>query len=172
MLKPLLASSSFFLLLAACNNAGVKKQEGEAKTKDSAGHEMHHMPVDNSSVPAVPAVPDGARVFFKNLKDGQEISLPFTIVMGADHIKVDTANGPVTAGSGHHHLLINSGDSVMAGNVIAKDSLHIHFGKGQTEYELKGFPPGKYKLALQMGDALHRSYGGKLSAAISVEVKK
>jgi hypothetical protein len=171
MLKPLLVSSCFFLLLAACNNAGEKKENGAVKKMDSAGHDMHHMPVENSSVPALPSVPDGARVFFKNLKDGQEISLPFTIDMGADLIKVDTANGPVTAGSGHHHLLINSGDSVMAGNIIAKDSLHVHFGKGQTEYELKGFPPGKYKLALQMGDALHRSYGGRLSAAITVEIK-
>jgi len=92
--------------------------------------------------------------------------------MGTEVMKVDTANGPVTAGSGHHHLLINSGDSVTTGTVIPKDSLHVHFGKGQAEYELKGLAPGKYKLALQMGDALHRSYGARMSAAINVEVKK
>jgi hypothetical protein len=83
---------------------------------------------------------------------------------------VDTAN-LVVAGSGHHHLFINAEDSLATGETIPKDSAHVHFGKGQTEYELS-LPPGKYKLTLQLADGLHRSYGSKLAAHITVNVKK
>jgi len=85
-------------------------------------------------------------------------------------IKVDTA-GPVIAGIGHHHLLIDAEDSLTAGTMVPKDSTHLHFGKGQTETEIK-LAPGKHKLALQFADGLHRSYGGKLSTVITVNVKK
>jgi hypothetical protein len=83
---------------------------------------------------------------------------------------VDTA-GPVVTGSGHHHLFIDAEDSLAAGTVVPADSIHIHFGKGQTEYALT-LLPGKHKLTLQMADGLHRSYGGKLAATITVNVKK
>jgi len=128
----------------------------------------HQMPA-NGTVPELPAVPEGAKVFFKNLKEGQKISSPFKLEMGAEGIKVDTA-GPVVPGIAHHHLFIDAEDSLAAGTIVPKDSTHIHFGKAQTEYELK-LTPGKHKLTLQMADGLHRSYGGKLAATVNVEVK-
>jgi hypothetical protein len=51
------------------------------------------------------------------------------------------------------------------------DSVHIHFGRGQTEKELS-LPAGKHKLTLQFADGLHRSYGSKLASTITVTVKK
>lgn len=164
------------IAFTACNNSGGKEESKENKT-DTSMNKMgddtsHHMNMTGTDVPALPAVPDGAAVFFKNLKNDQAITLPFKMEMGTKVMKVDTANGPVTMGSGHHHLLIDAEDSLAAGTVVPKDSTHIHFGKGQTEYELKGLAPGKHKLTLQMADALHRSYGEKLSATITVNVKK
>lgn len=157
------------VVFAACNNSGSKKESGDTTTVTSEHDTMHHMMPTEGNVPELPAIPAGAKVFFKNLKDGQTISSPFKMEMGTEVIKVDTA-GPVVAGSGHHHLLIDGPDSIAAGGIIPKDSVHIHFGKGQTEYELK-LAPGKHKLALQMADGLHRSYGSKLSATIMVNVK-
>jgi len=130
----------------------------------------HHMMEPGANVPALPAVPEGAKVYFKNLKNDQTISSPFKLEMGADNIRIDTA-GPVMEGGAHHHLFIDAEDSLAAGDIVPKDSTHVHFGKGQTEYELK-LSPGKHKLTLQMADGLHRSYGSKLATTINVNVKK
>jgi len=160
-------SAMFF---AACNNSSDSKDKKEDTAAMQNNHDtMHHAPT-TGGVPELPAVPEGAKVFFKNLKNGAAIASPFKLEMGTEVIKVDTA-GPVMAGSGHHHLLINGPDSFAIGEVIPNDSLHVHFGKGQTDYELN-LAPGKYKLTLQMADGLHRSYGGKLAAAINITVKK
>jgi hypothetical protein len=155
------------VLFTACNNSSDKKE----KKADTAMNmdTMHHMTEPGVNVPELPAVPEGAKVVFKNLKDGATIKSPFKLEMGTEVIKVDTA-GPVIAGVGHHHLFIDAEDSLAAGTVVPKDATHIHFGKGQTEYELT-LTPGKHKLTLQMADGLHRSYGGKLAATITVNVK-
>lgn len=153
--------------LAACNNSGKDKD----KDKDQHDMSMHeHTANGSSDVPALPAIPDGAKVFFKNLKQGDHVTSPFKVEMGTEGIRVDTA-GPVVAGSGHHHLIIDGPDSLAAEQMVPKDSSHLHFGKGQTETELD-LAPGKHRLTLQFADGLHRSYGGRLSAAITITVKK
>lgn len=161
------------VVLASCNSSGDKKETNTGDTTAAMNHDsMHHdMDSTHTTVSALPAVPQGAKVYFKNLQEGQTISLPFKIEMGADVMKVDTAAGPVTEGSGHHHLLIDAEDFLEAGTVVPTDSAHVHFGKGQTSYELKGLKPGKHKLVLQMADALHRSYGKALTATVNVTVK-
>lgn len=154
--------------LAACNNSSDKK---EGKEDTAMGNDtMHHMPAPGSNIPALPDVPEGAKVMFKNLKQGSAVKSPFKVEMGVDMIRVDTA-GPVVAGSGHHHIIIDGPDSLAAGEMVPKDSTHFHFGKGQTETELS-LSPGKHKLTLQFADGLHRSYGGKLASTITIMVKK
>lgn len=156
------------LFATACNNS----DDSKAKKDDTASMQhdtMHHAPA-TGAVPELPAVPEGSKVFFKNLKDNATVSSPFTVEMGTEVMRVDTAN-LVVAGSGHHHLFINAEDSLATGETVPKDSAHVHFGKGQTSYELS-LPPGKYKLTLQLADGLHRSYGSKLAAHITVTVKK
>lgn len=136
------------------------------------GENHHHMdhPTTSDTVPALPAIPEGAKVIFNNLKDNATITSPFKLQIGTEAMKIETA-GPVVPGSGHHHLLINAGDSIPTGEIVPKDSAHIHFGKGQTEYALT-LTPGKYRLTLQMADGLHRSYGNKLASSVTVTVKK
>lgn len=169
MTQKLVFSLALLFLLASCNNSGSEdKKTGDTTVTSHA--DMHHEMPAGSEVPALPVIPDGAKVFFKNLKDGQDVSSPFKVEMGTEVIKIDTA-GPVVAGSGHHHLLIDEVNPIAEGAVVAKDSTHIHFGKGQTETELK-LSPGKHTLTLQFADGLHRSYGNKLSAMITVNVKK
>jgi len=76
----------------------------------------------------------------------------------------------MAAGTGHHHLLIDAGDSIPAGEVVRKDSTHLHFGKAQSSTEVK-LSPGKHVLTLQFADGLHRSFGSKMATSITVNVK-
>jgi len=170
MKKKLVLPAICFFILAACNNSG-KQAESKTDTTSKMGSDTSsHMNMASSNVPEIPAIPEGAKVFFKSPKNGATVTSPFKVEMGVKDIKVDTA-GPVIAGTGHHHLMIDDGDSVLTGTMIPKDSTHLHFGKGQTETELK-LAPGKHKLTLQFADGLHRSYGSKLSSTITVNVKK
>lgn len=156
------------VLLSACNSSGNNDKKETDTTTASHDHMDHATP--GEGVPALPAVPDGAKVFFANLKDGDVVSSPLKIEMGATAIKVDTA-GPIIAGVGHHHLIIDAGDSVATGSIIPMDSVHKHFGKAQTQTEIT-LTPGKHKLTLQFADGLHRSYGAIMANTITVEVKK
>jgi hypothetical protein len=110
----------------------------------------------------------GKRVFFKNLKDGQQVTSPLNIELGVEGMGVEKA-GELKEGTGHHHLIID-GDSVPKGEVVLKDEKHLHYGNGQTEISVP-LPPGKHKLTLQFADGAHRSYGPEYSSTVEVEVK-
>ena len=153
--------------VVACNN-NASTTEDETK-KDTAEHDHTHT-APTSAVAETEIPPAGAKVVFKNLKAGQTIATTYKMEMGVEGMKIDTA-GPLVSGSGHHHLMIDGPDSLVRGKVVAKDSVNIHFGKGQTEYELK-LSPGKHKLTLQFADGLHRSYGGQMSTTVEVNVKQ
>ena len=156
--------------MASCNNAG-DKAASTTDTAQAAGHDTMQMAHADSSVAItpLPAVPAGAKVYFKNLKDGQTVTSPFKVEMGIDGLKLDTA-GAIVAASGHHHLLIDAGDSIPAGQVVPKDATHLHFGKAQSSTDVT-LPAGKHVLTLQYADGIHRSYGGQLAATITVTVK-
>lgn len=83
-------------------------------------------------------------------------------------MKVEPA-GDIVANSGHHHLLINL-DAVEQGQSIPFTEKHLHFGKGQTEAEVK-LAPGKYLLTAQFANGAHQSYGKPLSHSIRVTVQ-
>jgi hypothetical protein len=158
--------------LTACNNSGSEDKAAIDTAAAQANHDsMHHAATTTSSIAPLPEVPAGAKVFFKNLKDGQTVSSPLKIEMGVEGMSVDTANGIIKPASGHHHILVNTGDSIPSGETIVKDSVHVHFGNAQTSAELK-LQPGKNTLVLQFADALHRSYGSRLTSKVTVNVKK
>jgi hypothetical protein len=156
--------------MVACNNAGDKAASTD--TVAAASKDTMAMAHDStaSAVPALPAVPTGAKVYFKNLKNGETVTSPVKVEMGVDGMKLDTA-GPILAGVGHHHILVDAGDSIPAGQMIPKDSTHLHFGKAQSSAEVK-LQPGKHTLTLQFADGAHRSYGSQMAATVSVTVKK
>jgi hypothetical protein len=160
------AAAAFVITAAACNSGTQNSGSSDSIAADT----MSHMMDTTSAVPAMEAAPADAKVFFKNLKDGQSVTSPLKVEMGVSGIALDTA-GSMAVNTGHHHLLVDDGDSIPAGTVVAKDSTHIHFGKAQTETTLT-LSPGKHKLTLQLADGLHRSYGSQLSATITVDVKK
>jgi len=164
--------AALLLGLAACNNSSDQAASTTDTTKKSAdtmAMDHTHTTDNNAAIAPLPEVPAGAKIYFKNLKDGQTVTSPVKVEMGMDGLKVDTA-GVIVAGAGHHHLLVDAGDSIAAGVIVPKDSTHIHFGKGQTSTEVK-LSPGEHKLTLQFADGIHRSYGSRLATSIKVKVK-
>ena len=96
--------------------------------------------------------PKGAKVFFRDLKDGQKIPATSTIRFGISGMALAPA-GAAKANTGHHHLLIDTGLSPLD-RPIPSDFNYLHFGKGQTEVELS-LTPGEHTLQLLLGDHGH-----------------
>ena len=165
LLIPILVTV-FVACNSSSNNESTTSDTANKKTEDTT----HKMTTMTTNVPELPAVPAGAKVFFKNLKDNETVSSPVKVKMGVDKMKVDTT-GPVVAASGHFHIFIDAEDSLPGGMVVPKDSTHLHYGKAQTEADVK-LTPGKHKLTLQFADGLHRSYGSRMATTINVNVKK
>jgi hypothetical protein len=107
-------------------------------------------------------------VSFVEPADGATVTSPFKVKFAVSGMDVKPA-GDMSDKTGHHHLLINTG-SIPAGQVIPMDATHLHFGKGQTETEVK-LPPGHYALTMQFANGAHISYGPEMSKTIQVDVK-
>ncbi|WP_332854792.1 DUF4399 domain-containing protein [Duganella sp. S19_KUP01_CR8] len=107
-------------------------------------------------------------VSFVEPADGATVTSPVKVKFAVSGMEVKPA-GDMTANTGHHHLLINAAP-VKAGEVVPADETHIHFGKGQTETEVK-LAPGTYVLSMQFANGLHQSYGPGMSKDIKITVK-
>jgi len=107
-------------------------------------------------------------VSFETPQDGATVSQQFKVEMEVKGMEVHKA-GPVIEGAGHFHLIIDD-SYTPKGRVVPKDATHKHFGKGQTETELK-LAPGAHTLTLQFANGQHTSYGKEWSKVIHVTVK-
>jgi len=101
-------------------------------------------------------------------RNGATVSQTFKVKMDVDGMKVHKA-GDIVKGTGHFHLIIDD-HCVKKGEVVAHDTTHKHFGKGQTETKLK-LAPGDHTLALQFANGHHESYGKNWCKTIHVIVK-
>lgn len=157
-----------FGLLTACGGAPEATEENtevESMVDDHDGHDHDHG--SEMSGPEMPSVPEGSKIFFANLNDGDAVSSPVYIGFGAEGIRVEPA-GEVKEGFGHHHIIINGG-VIPTGEAVPADDTHIHYGGGQTGDTLD-LPVGVHSLTLQFADGLHRSYGEALSSTIQVKI--
>jgi hypothetical protein len=114
-----------------------------------------------------------ARVYFKNLKDGDTITMPYRVQFGIE------GYGIVPAGTrdkrrhtaGHHHLLVDHPGKPDLDEPIPHDNHCMHFDQGETEAMLN-LPPGKHTLQLLLGDESHEPTNPPLmSEKITVIVK-
>src|SRR4030095_11304405 len=101
----------------ACNNS-VDKSSASSDTTKMSSDTMSHM-TTTATVPELPAVPEGAKVYFKNLKNGASVKSPVKVEMAVDNMKIDTA-GPVIAASGHYHIFIAAEDSLSSVVMVPK----------------------------------------------------
>lgn len=168
MKKIIVFPAILFMGLISCNS-GNNNETAASTDSMSMPADTSHSSMDMTAESNMLAVPVGASVYFKNLKDGQTVSSPVKVEMGAKGISIDSA-GAVKPNSGHFHILIDAEDSIPTGTVIPTDSSHVHYGKAQEETTLD-LSPGKHKLVLQFADGTHRSYGSKLASAITINVK-
>ncbi len=115
--------------------------------------------------------PADAAIWIESPADGATVTSPVTVKFGAKNLVIVPA-GDQTAGSGHHHLLVNT-DLPDPGLPIPADDNHFHFGMGQTETEID-LPPGEHRLQLLAGDHLHIPHlppVASSSITITVEAK-
>ena len=117
---------------------------------------------------ATQSEPPRQYVYFVQPADGATLTSPFTVKFAVVGMEVKPA-GEIMTGTGHHHLLINDA-AIKAGELVPVDATHIHFGKGQTETEVK-LPPGAYKLTMQFANGAHQSFGPEMAKTITVTVK-
>ncbi|MEL6476274.1 MAG: DUF4399 domain-containing protein [Pseudomonadota bacterium] len=115
--------------------------------------------------------PEGAEVYFINVKDGDTITNPVTIKFGLKGMGVAPA-GTEKDNTGHHHLIINEAiEGEELNEPIPADDNHVHFGGGQTEVTLD-LPAGEHTLQLVLGDWSHIPHNPPvMSERISVTVK-
>lgn len=116
--------------------------------------------------------PEGAAVYFINLKDGDTVSNPVVIQFGLKGMGVAPA-GTEKEKTGHHHLLIDvetpSGETL--NEPIPADDNHVHFGGGQTEIT-RELPVGTHTLQLVLGDWSHIPHNPPvMSEKITITVK-
>ena len=99
--------------------------------------------------------PEGAKVYFINLKDGDTVTSPFLVQFGLSGMGVAPA-GVEKPNTGHHHLLIDAPalTEEQLKEPIPADDNHRHFGGGQTE-AMVTLPEGKHTLQLVLGDWTH-----------------
>ncbi|MEM1422101.1 MAG: DUF4399 domain-containing protein [Pseudomonadota bacterium] len=115
--------------------------------------------------------PEGAEVYFINVKDGDTLSNPVTIQFGLKGMGVAPA-GTERDDTGHHHLVINEAiEGEELNEPIPSDEQHLHFGGGQTELTVD-LPAGEHTLQLVLGDWSHIPHNPPvMSERITVTVK-
>ncbi|MEO0380350.1 MAG: DUF4399 domain-containing protein [Pseudomonadota bacterium] len=104
--------------------------------------------------------PEGAKVYFIGLEDGDTVASPVTVVFGLEGMGVAPA-GTEKDNTGHHHLLLNrppigegeEGAEELEYGLPADDN-HIHFGGGQTQTTID-LPSGTHTMQLVLGDLNH-----------------
>ncbi len=100
---------------------------------------------------------EDARVFFRNLADGDRVRSPFRVEFGIE------GYGIVPAGTrdarrhvaGHHHLLVDYPGLPDLDEPLPRDDPRcLHFDRGETGTVL-ALPPGPHTLQLILGDESH-----------------
>lgn len=116
--------------------------------------------------------PDGAEVYFINLKDGDTVSSPVLIQFGLKGMGVQPAGVDGKPHTGHHHLIINEAiEGEELDYPIPSDDNHRHFGGGQTE-GVFDLPAGTHVLQLVIGDMNHIPHNPPvMSDRITITVK-
>lgn len=131
----------------------------------------------NAALAGETPAPEGASVYFVNLKDGDVVESPVKVIFGLSGMGVAPA-GVDAEHTGHHHLFINraplgegpAGKEELEYGIPADDK-HKHFGKGQTEAVLD-LPAGTHTLQLVLGDLDHIPHATPVASdRITITVK-
>jgi hypothetical protein len=112
------------------------------------------------------------KVAFLEPKDGAKVKQPFKVKFDVKGMKIVPAGeAPADRVTGHHHVLVDRDAAPVGFELPMNDPKILHYGKGQTEVEIKDLTKGAHKLTMQFADGAHRSYGPEMAASITVEVE-
>lgn len=142
----MLAGFSAFLLNACSSGDDAAQTAGESPAMPPS-ETMDEAPAEPETIES-----SSARVFIVSPADGDIVTSPVTVVFGIENFGLAPA-GTYEAGTGHHHLLIDTELPPM-GEPIPADDNHLHFGKAQTEATIE-LSPGEHTLLLLLGDGNH-----------------
>ena len=142
------------LLLVACNGDDVAVEE----------------PVNDEY--SIEAQPDDAAAFFVSPEDGDTVSSPFTVELGAENVTLTEVGAPAV-GEGHLHVMADIG-CYDTGEIIpgpseedeAEGRFHLGDGSDSRDIELE---PGTYELCVQLADGVHTAYGQTDTITVTVE---
>jgi hypothetical protein len=104
-----------------------------------------------ADLPRSPA-PKDVELYIISPQDGATVASPVTVRFGLRGMGIAPA-GVAVAGTGHHHLLVDT-DLPPFHLPIPADDGHVHFGKGQTEATVT-LAPGRHRLQLLLADHVH-----------------
>jgi hypothetical protein len=105
-----------------------------------------------SSAPGRHPSPEGASVYFVNMRNGDYISPKSIVRFGLLNMGIAPA-GVEKPNTGHHHLLVDTQLPALD-KPIPNDFNHLHFGAGQTEARVT-LTPGAHTLQLLFADENH-----------------
>ena len=63
--------------------------------------------------------------------------------------------GTMEPGTGHHHLMVDTGLPAAGAPIPTTPGVHIHMGQAQTEYELTDLAAGAHTVIAVVGDGSH-----------------
>ena len=114
--------------------------------------------------------PKGAEVEIISPADGATVKSPVRVRFGLKGMGIAPA-GIAFENSGHHHLLIDTDAPTDLSQPVPVSEHFVHFGKGQTETQIK-LAPGKHTLQLLLADHLHVPHDpAVLSKKITITVE-
>ena len=102
------------------------------------------------------SIKEPTAVDFSNLRSGYRLRSPFQVDFAVRGMGVVPA-GQALAGTGHHHVLVDTSLPASITDKIPFSDHHKHFGKGQT-FAVLDLPPGPHRLRLLFADHDHRPY--------------
>ena len=114
--------------------------------------------------------PKDALLYIIYPEDGATVKGAFWCRFGLRNMGVAPA-GRDFPNVGHHHLLIDTEETINPNETIPHDKKHLHFGGGETE-ALLDLPQGKHTLQLVLSDGNHFPFNPPLiSKRITITVK-
>ena len=115
--------------------------------------------------------PPGAKVYFIGLKNGDTVGQTVVVHFGLSGMGIAPAGVDAPA-TGHHHLVVDADTPPLNTYLPTDNPQHVmHFGKGQTEVELK-LTPGRHTLQLVFADMDHKPHTPPVvSEKIAITVK-
>ena len=114
--------------------------------------------------------PKDALLYIIYPEDGATVKGAFWCRFGLRNMGVAPA-GRDFPNVGHHHLLIDTEETINPNETIPHDKKHLHFGAGETE-ALLDLPQGKHTLQLVLSDGNHFPFNPPLiSKKITITVR-